>query len=187
MRKLIVGSFVSLDGVVESPMQWAGPFFTEDAVEEAYRQAGEADYFLLGRKTYEMFLPKWPSFTGKYMDRMNGLKKLVVSNSLKEVSWNASLVSGDVAGKVRALKAESGGDILKYGIGRLDQTLLEHGLVDAYKLSIIPTRVGSGKRAFEEVDAALLDFDLAGLRSFKNGVVEVTYAPRRREGGAGER
>src|SRR2546423_885425 len=100
MRKLIVGSFVSLDGVVERPMEWATPFFTDDAVEDAYLKAGEAEYFLLGRKTYEMFLPKWPSLTGKYMDRMNGLKKLVVSNSLKEVSWNASLMGGDIAGKI---------------------------------------------------------------------------------------
>ncbi len=60
MRKLIVGSFVSLDGVVGSPVEWATPFFSEEAVEDAYRTAGEADYFLLGRKTYEMFAAKWP-------------------------------------------------------------------------------------------------------------------------------
>jgi dihydrofolate reductase len=185
MRKLIVGSFISLDGVVEGPMAWASPFFTEDAVEDAYRQAGEAEYFLLGRKTYEMFVAKWPSLTGKYMDRMNGLKKLVVSNSLEDVTWNASLVSGDVVGRIRALKAEKGGDLLKYGISGLDQTLLEHELVDAYKLSMVPTRVGAGKRAFADVDAALLNFDLAGVRSYKSGVVEMTYVPKRRQGGNG--
>jgi dihydrofolate reductase len=178
MRKLIVGSFVSLDGVVDSPMSWATAFFTEDAIEDAYRKAGEAEYFLLGRKTYEMFAAKWPSLGGKYMDRMNGLKKLVVSNTLKEVTWNASLLRGDVVAKIRDLKAEDGGNLLKYGISRLDQALLQAGLVDAYELSIIPTRVGVGKRAFEEVDPALLDFDLTGVRSFRNGVVVLTYQPK---------
>jgi dihydrofolate reductase len=187
MRKLIIGSFVSLDGVIESPMTWATPFFTEEAVEDAYAKAGEAEYFLLGRKTFEMFAAKWPSLSGKYMDRMNGLRKLVVSNSLADASWNASIVNGDIVAKLRELKSENGGNLLKYGISRLDQTLLQAGLVDAYELSIIPTRVGAGKRAFDEVDPALLDFDLTGVRSFQNGVVVLTYEPKRRHATGSDR
>ncbi|WP_245296581.1 dihydrofolate reductase family protein [Rhizobium bangladeshense] len=181
MRKLIVGSFVSLDGVVESPMAWASRFFTDEAVEDAYQKAGEADYFLLGRKTYEMFAARWPALTGKYMDRMNGLKKLVVSNTLADVRWNASILNGDIVGKLRELKTQDGGNLLKYGISELDRTLLENELVDAYELSIIPTRVGAGKRAFEDVPPELVDFDLAGLRSFSNGVVVMTYVPKSRQ------
>ncbi|WP_064684269.1 dihydrofolate reductase family protein [Rhizobium bangladeshense] len=184
MRKLIVGSFVSLDGIIESPMAWASPFFSDEAVEDAYQKAGEADYFLLGRKTYEMFAARWPALTGKYMDRMNGLKKLVVSNTLVDARWNASILSGDIVGKLRALKSQEGGNLLKYGISELDRTLLENGLVDAYELSIIPTRVGAGKRAFEDVPPELVDFDLAGLRSFRNGVVVMTYVPKSGQGNA---
>lgn len=179
MRKLIIGSFVSLDGVIENPMTWATPFFTEEAVEDAYTKAREAEYFLLGRKTFEMFAGKWPSLNGKYMDRMNGLKKLVVSNSLTDADWNAQILNGDFVTKLRELKSGNGGNLLKYGISRLDQALLQAGLVDVYELSIIPTRVGAGKRAFDEVDPALLDFDLVGVRSFQNGVVVLTYQPKR--------
>ena len=178
MRKLVVGSFVSLDGVVGSPMQWATPFFSEEAVEHAYQKAGEADYFLLGRKTYEMFAAKWPTLTGKYMDRMNGLRKLVATRTLTTATWNAEIIKGDVVETIASLKREPGGTLLKYGLTQLDQTLLEAGLIDEFQLSIIPTKVGAGKRAFEDIDPALLKLELSDTHRFENGVVLLTYVPR---------
>jgi dihydrofolate reductase len=175
MRKLIVGSFVSLDGVIEAPMNWASPFFVGDALEHSYAKAGEAEFFLLGRVTYELFSGRWPQIQGKYMDRMNGLKKLVASRTLKEVGWNASLIEGDVAEGLAAIKAQGGGDILKYGISQLDQTLLANKLVDEYQLSILPTRVGHGKRAFQDVDPSLVRLELTDTHRFENGVVTLTY------------
>lgn len=178
MRKLVVGSFVSLDGVVGSPMEWATPFFDEEAVEHAYLKAGEADYFLLGRRTYEMFAAKWPSLSGKYMDRMNGLRKLVASRMLTAATWNAEIIEGDVAEAIGRLKRERGGTILKYGLTQLDRSLLAAGLIDEFQLSIIPTRIGAGKRAFEDIDPGLLKLELIDTHRFANGVVILTYVPR---------
>ncbi|MGX9117425.1 dihydrofolate reductase family protein [Mesorhizobium sp. BHbsci] len=99
--------------------------------------------------TYEMFSARWPQVKGsKYMDRMNGLKKLVASRSLKDVSWNASLIEGDVAAEIARIKQQAGGDILKYGVSNLDQTLLANKLVDEYQLSIVPTPCGPWQTRF---------------------------------------
>jgi len=175
MRKLIVGSFISLDGFVEAPMNWASPFFVGDALEHSYQKAGEAEYFLLGRVTYELFSSRWPQIQGKYMDRMNGMKKLVASRTLKQVGWNASLLDGGAAESLAAIKAQDGGDILKYGISQFDQTLLASGLVDEYQLSIVPTRVGAGKCAFQDVDPSLVRLELTDTHRFESGVVTLTY------------
>ncbi|WP_437809213.1 dihydrofolate reductase family protein [Sorangium sp. So ce1078] len=179
MRKLIVESFISLDGVIEAPMDWASPFFDDESKELAYQNLASVDFFLLGRVAYETFSARWPQIRGdRYMDRINGLKKLVASRTLKEVTWNASLLDADAAAHLARLKNEPGGHILKYGVTDLDRTLLAHKLVDEYHLSIMPIRVGRGKRAFQDVDPSLLKLDLVGTRSFKNGVVTLSYVPR---------
>ena len=82
MRKLIVSSFVSLDGVIESPMTWISPFFDDESKEYAYKQLADVEFFLLGRVTYDVFSARWPQIRGdKYFDRINSLKKLVASTS----------------------------------------------------------------------------------------------------------
>jgi dihydrofolate reductase len=86
------------------------------------------------------------------MDRINRLKKLVASKTLRECFWNATLVSGDVSTELRIIKRQSGGDIIKYGITQLDKTLLASGLIDQYHLWIMPFSIGPGKRAFADVD-----------------------------------
>ncbi|MEI9431383.1 dihydrofolate reductase family protein [Mesorhizobium sp. Cs1299R1N3] len=176
MRRLIVSSFVSLDGVIEGPMTWASPFFVGENVDHALQALSNVEFFLLGRATYEMFFARWPGIKGPYMDRINGLKKLVASTTLKTVSWNAALINGDVAEALAALKRQPGGDILKYGVSQLDRTLLSAGLVDEYHLSIVPTWVGHGKRAFDDVGS--INLDLVGTHRFDNGVVTLTYVPR---------
>src|SRR5262247_3954125 len=82
---------------------------------------------------------------------MKTLKKLVASTTLKDVTWNASVITGDVAATLRTLKQQSGGTIMKYGVSQLDRTLLTNKLVDEYNLWIVPTVVRQGKRAFEDV------------------------------------
>jgi dihydrofolate reductase len=154
MRKLLVSSFVSLDGIVEAPMTWASRFFDDEVRAFAQRKLDDVEFFLLGRKAYEYFAPVWPNATGSaYMDRINGLKKLVASTTLNAVGWNASLIKGDVAEGLAALKRQAGGHILKYGITALDRTLLDNNLVDEYDLLVLPTKVGEGKRAFADIDA----------------------------------
>jgi dihydrofolate reductase len=179
MRKMLVGSFVSLDGVVESPMTWASRFFDEECKEYALRKLDDVEFFLLGRKAYETFVSVWPTIKGDaYIDRMNGLKKLVASTTLDEVAWNASLLKGDVAKELAKLKRENGGHIMKYGVTALDRTLLDNKLVDEYDLWIIPTRVGQGKRAFADIEADKLDLELLRTHRFANGGVVLTYRPR---------
>jgi dihydrofolate reductase len=178
MRKLLVSSFVSLDGVVESPMTWAHRFFDDECTEYALRKLDDVEFFLLGRVAYETFAPVWSTITGNaYIGRINGLKKLVASTTLDKVAWNASLLKGDVAKELATLKRQSGGHIMKYGITALDRTLLYNGLVDEYDLWIMPTRVGQGKRAFADVEADKLNLELVRTHRFANGVVALTYHP----------
>lgn len=178
MRKLIVSSFVSLDGVIESPMTWAS-HFDEECKQYALRKLDNVDYFLLGRVAYETFSPVWSQVKGnRYMDRINGLKKLVASKTITDCSWNATVITGDVATELRRLKQQEGGDIMKYGITQLDQTLLTNRLVDEYHLWIMPLRVGEGKRAFADVDPSLVNLELFATHTFKNGVVTLSYLAR---------
>jgi dihydrofolate reductase len=178
MRKLLVSSFVSLDGVVESPMTWASRFFDDECREYAHRKLDDVEFFLLGRKACEAFVPAWPTITGNaYIDRINGLKKLVASTTLDEVKWNASLLKGDVAKELAALKSQTGGHVLKYGVTALDRTLLDNKLVDEYDVWIMPTRVGQGKRAFADIDTNKLNLELIRTQQFANGVVALTYHP----------
>lgn len=177
--KLVVSSFVSLDGVVESPMVWASPFFDDECKAYASRNLAGADYFLLGRASYELFSARWPQIRGDdYIDRINGMKKLVVSRSLRSVSWNASLIKGDAAAELNRIK-QSGANLIKYGTTRLDATLLAHGLIDEYHIWLMPTRVGTGKRAFQDVDASLLALKLVNTHQFSNGVVMLNYVVRK--------
>jgi dihydrofolate reductase len=178
MRKLIVSSFVSLDGVIESPMTWTSPFFDDESKEYAYKQLADVEFFLLGRVTYDVFSARWPQIRGdKYFDRINGLKKLVASTTLKDVTWNASVITGDVAATLRALKEQGGGTIMKYGVSQLDRTLVANRLVDEYNLWIVPTVVRQGKRAFEDVLAPLPKLDLVGVRQFDSGTAILRYSP----------
>jgi dihydrofolate reductase len=177
VRKLIVSSFVSLDGVIESPMTWTSSFFDDESKEYAYKQLADVDLFLLGRVTYDIFSARWPQIRGdKYFDRINGLRKLVVSTTLKDVTWNGSVISGDVAATLRALKEQSGGTIMKYGVSQLDRTLLANKLVDEYNLWIVPTVVRQGKRAFEDVGASLPKLDLVDIRRFVSGSAVLRYS-----------
>nr|WP_278116191.1 dihydrofolate reductase family protein [Mesorhizobium sp. WSM4875]WIE94678.1 dihydrofolate reductase family protein [Mesorhizobium sp. WSM4875] len=178
MRKLLVSSFVSLDGIVEAPMTWASRFFDDEVRAFAQRKLDDVEFFLLGRKAYEYFAPVWPNATGSaYMDRINGLKKLVASTTLNAVGWNASLIKGDVAERLATLKRQAGGHILKYGITALDRTLLDNKLVDEYDLLVLPTKVGDGKRAFADIDADKINMELIRTHRFANGVVALTYRP----------
>lgn len=98
MRKLIEATFVSLDGVVDSPELWASPFFDSEHKNNALSALSEIDTFLLGRLTYEKFAARWPQIKGDpYFDRINSLPKLVASTTLQKTTWNATLISGDVA------------------------------------------------------------------------------------------
>src|SRR5262249_49386953 len=111
MRKLVEATFVSLDGVIESPERWALPRWGKAEKDAALRQLDEFDAFLLGRATYEKFAAAWSPIRGDpYFDRINGLPKFVPSTTLKTATWNATLIQGDVAAEVARLKHSRQGD-----------------------------------------------------------------------------
>lgn len=163
MGKVVVSQFITMDGVVEDPggsegFARGGWAFTFNRGEEGDRfkleevMAGGA--LLLGRVTYEGFAAAWPSRTGAFADKYNGMPKYVVSTTLKDPAWhNTTVIAGDVAQAVAQLKREVAGDILVNGSVRLVQTLAAHGLVDEYRLMVFPTVLGAGKRLFGETSA----------------------------------
>ncbi len=169
MRKLIIGSLLSLNGVHHSPQAWASPHFDDTAAQESLEQLNRTDAMLMGRTTYEYFAASWPSATGPYAERVNSIRKYVFSSTLREVTWTgATLVDDDPAVAVAKLKNEGDGDLVVYGYGQLGQTLLEAGLVDEFNVSFHPAVVdGSGPTSLE----------LASVRQRPNGVLVASYRP----------
>jgi len=179
MRKLIEATFVSLDGVVGSPEKWALPYFDDENKNYALSRLSGVDAFLLGRVTYEKFAARWSQIKGDdYFDRINSLPKFVASRTLRETTWNATLIKGDVADEVSKLKNQPGKNIMKYGTSQLDRTLIQHNLIDEFHFSIFPIAVGSGKRLFDGIDTSHLKLKLTGTTTFSNGSVILTYVPK---------
>jgi dihydrofolate reductase len=178
MRKLIEATFVSLDGVVGSPEKWATPYFAEENRRHALAQLDQFDAFLLGRATYQKFAASWSQIKGDpYFDRINALPKYVASGTLEQTTWNATLIAGDVAEEIARLKRQPGKNIMKYGTGNLDRTLIRHNLIDEFHFTIFPVVVGDGLRLFEGVDTTGLQLRLTGQHTFENGVVALSYVP----------
>jgi dihydrofolate reductase len=184
VRKVVAVEFVSLDGVMESPEEWAFPY-TNDEMEEA-NAAGMAasDALLLGRVTYEQMAAFWPDRSGDdpTVDYLNSVPKYVVSTTLDTVEWrNSTLVEGDVTEEVSKLKQQPGKDIAILGSGTLVQSLMRDDLLDELRLIIHPIVLGSGKRLFEDGgDRQALE--LVDSRTFSTGVVYLTYRPAGEQG-----
>jgi dihydrofolate reductase len=178
MRKLVETTMVTLGAEVGSPHVWGPPYLDADHVRYQSRLLESAGALLLGRRTYEGFSRSYPGMTGAFADRMNAIPKYVVSTSLREVAWNATLIGGDVADQVAALKAAPGdGTLLKYGTGPLDRLLLAYGLIDEIHLEVAPVAVGTGQRLFEDLaDPPYLQ--LMDVQRFASGVVMLVYAPQ---------
>lgn len=178
MRKLIETTFITLDGGVSAPERFAAPYFDEEYAAYARELLFAADALLLGRKTYELFAPVWPDMEeieGEYAVRMNSLPKYVASRTLTDadMTWNATVIDGDVAKEVARLKERPGANILKFSTGHLDRTLLEHRLVDEYHFWIFPVLAGSGDRVLEGIDTTHLQ--LVKTTPLASGVVVQTY------------
>ena len=178
MGKLVVSEFVTLDGVMQDP-GGAEPFdrggwafrFDRGAEGDKFKldEILAAEALLLGRVTYEGFATAWPSRTDKvgFAARMNDMPKYVASSTLERAEWsNSKLISGDLAAEVSELKQRTAGEILVNGSCQLAGTLIEHDLVDEYRLMVFPVILGDGKRLFGAAAAArpvrLLDSKQAG-------------------------
>ena len=181
MRKLIVSSLVSLDGVYGDPQSWASDYFDDQAAEESLAVLLDSDAMLMGRRTYEYFAPAWsaPSApAGPYLERINEIRKYVFSSTLEDESWdNSTIVRGDVAAETTKLKEQEGRDLLIWGHGLLAQTLLKQHLIDVLDISIYPVLAGHGKMFFREGHNGGLR--LVTAKTFSKGIVKLTYEPTR--------
>lgn len=185
MRKIIVSEFVTLDGVMEAPggepghphSGWVIEFMSPEELKYKLDEVVEAEGLLIGRVTYESFAQAWPNRTGEFAKKMNAMPKHIVSTKLRDPVWNNSkVINGDIAGAVTRLKNQAGGPILVAGSRTLVQALMEHNLVDEYRLMIFPVVVGSGRRLFPETRRKTV-LRLADTRRFNSGVVVQTYNP----------
>lgn len=191
MRKLVLNTFVTLDGVMQAPGGpdedreggfqhggWSVNYWDESMGETIVAWTQRAGALLLGRKTYEIFAAHWPKVGDEdpVAAKLNGVSKYVASRTLKDVTWrNSSLITGDVDEAVSRLKRAPGDEIQVHGSADLIQTLLRHGLVDEVRLWMFPVVVGTGKRLFGN-GAVPRAFKLVDSKTSSTGVSINTYA-----------
>jgi dihydrofolate reductase len=177
MRKIVAGLFITLDGVVEIPEEWMGPYFSPELGQAIGSLMGAQDTMLLGRVTYEGFAAHWPNQTGDMADTMNGTPKYVVSGTLASADWqNSTLIPAASAfAEIAELKQQPGQNIGMTGSGTLVSSLLREGLLDELHLFVFPLIVGSGQRLFTG-SGDKLPLKLLDSAAFKSGVVHSTYA-----------
>jgi dihydrofolate reductase len=194
MRKVIVNEFMSLDGVVQAPGGvdedtsggfqhggWHLRYFDDLSQKRVLESIVEAGGFLLGRRTYEIFAAYWPNAPEEEQviaEPLNTKPKYVASTTLSDpLEWqNSTVVRGDVAEAVAALKQEDGADLHVIGSTQLVPTLIDHELVDEFRLMIDPVVLGGGKRIFR-ADGSVRPLRLVDSEVTTTGAVLATYAP----------
>ena len=192
MGRIVVSEFVSVDGVMEDPggsegTPNAGWTFRFDRGTDGDRfkldEVLDAEALLLGRVTYQGFAKAWPTIEDPvgFAVKMNAMPKYVVSNTLADADadWNNStVVRGDLVAELTSLKARVAGDLLVNGSAALVQLLVEHGLVDEYRLMVFPIVLGSGKRLFGDLDQSPT-LTLEKVQTVgDDGIAVLTYHPR---------
>ena len=179
MRKIVVTEFMSLDGVMEEP-RWTFKYWNDEIAKFKGEESSASDALLLGRVTYQGFAAAWPQSKAEGADYFNSVRKYVVSESLDEpLEWNNStLLKDNIVEQITNLKQQDGKDIAVHGSATLVQTLMQHDLVDRYRLLVYPVVLGKGKRLFEEGATATLK--LLESRSFSSGVAALVYEPARK-------
>src|SRR5215216_6010772 len=187
MRKIIVLSFISLDGVMQAPGGptedtsgnftlggWTVAYFDEFLGNVMAEQMGQPFDLLLGRKTFEIFASYWPDHEEEGAG-INRATKYVASNTLKSHEWQKSVfLSGNVPEEIKKLKEQDGPNLQVHGSANLIQTLLEHDLVDEFWLKIFPVTLGMGKRLFDQGTISA-SYTLLDSKSSPSGVIIATF------------
>jgi dihydrofolate reductase len=179
VRSVVAVELVSLDGVMESPQEWAFPYSNEEMEAANAEGMAASDAMLLGRATYQDLAAFWPHQPGgtPMVDYINSVRKFVVSTTLQEVGWNNStLIKDGVAEEIATLKRQPGKDITIIGSAALVRSLLRMGLLNELRLMVHPVVLGGGKRLFED-DGEMKSFDLVDSKTFGSGVVSLGYEP----------
>jgi dihydrofolate reductase len=188
MRDLIVLSFVTLDSVMQAPGGpeedpsggfehggWTVGYFDDELGAAMGESMAPPFDLVLGRKTYEIFAAHWPHTDDPGAEELNRATKHVASTTLKQLDWeNSELIEGDVPEGIRALKQEDGPELQVHGSANLIQTLLEHGLIDEFRLKIFPLVLGTGKRLFNG-GTVPAGFEVTSSQVLSSGVIAATY------------
>jgi dihydrofolate reductase len=175
MRKLIVHTLASLDGVVDDPPSWGSRDYKEDeSIRDYLGDVTACTAMLMGRSGYEALFPIFRQRNDPWATRLNAMDKHVFSSTLRETAWhNSKLVRENVQGAVENMKRADGGDLLVYGYTRFSESLLRSGLVDVFRVAIHPVIVGRGRQLFREGFATKMTFVAA--KTYSKGVVVLTY------------
>ena len=187
MRKIIVLSFITLDGVMQAPGGpqedtdggfkyggWVVPHFDEQGGQIMYEQMTKPRHLLLGRRTYEIFASYWPTHESEWPG-INSVTKYVVSSTSTKSLWdNTVFIKDNVVEAIRRLKQQGGPDLQVHGSGNLIQTLLAHDLVDELWLKIFPVTLGTGKRLFDK-GTIPASYTLLESKSSPSGVIFATF------------
>lgn len=176
MRKIVAGLFMSLDGVVEAPERWTGPYMNDEVGQVIGSQMAATDAMLLGRVSYQTFAAAFEGGSDPIATHMNSTPKYVVSTTLSSADWqNSTLVGRDVVREITRLKQQAGKSIGMSGSVTLVRSLLRDGLLDELALVVPPVVVGSGRRLFEDWEGEL-PLRLVHSMTLGNGVLALTYA-----------
>lgn len=177
MGKLYAWEFVSLDGVMESPEKWINEHTSKDVDDFIREENLAAESMVLGKNTYEAFITFWPDQQNNefgFADKLNRMKKYVVSSTLKNAGWNnTTIIRNDPFDEIRKIKAESSDDIGMTGSAQLFQSLLDARLLDEIHLLVYPVVLGSGLKLFGDLPRSGLT--LKETRAFSAGVVLMSY------------
>jgi dihydrofolate reductase len=188
MRKLIVLTFMTLDGVVQAPGLpeedpsggfkfggWTVPYYDEFLDNVMSEQMGHPFDLLLGRKTYDIFAAFWPQRTSETAAALNKATKYVVSHKPLKSDWKTSVhIGGDVAGEIRKVKSGNGAELQVHGSGYLIQTLLKNDLIDELWLKTFPVVLGTGKKLFAD-GTVPAGFSMEKTSVSPSGVVVANY------------
>jgi dihydrofolate reductase len=178
MRNIVVTEFMSLDGVMEEPA-WTFQYWNDEIAKFKGDESHATDALLLGRVTYQGFAAAWPESTDEGAAYFNNVRKYVVSTTLDQAEWNNSiLIKDNIVEEITKLKQQNGRDITVHGSATLVQTLMQHDLVDRYRLLVYPVVLGKGKRLFKEGTTATLK--LVETQAFSSGVTALIYEPDRK-------
>lgn len=182
MRNVIMWNLMSLDGFFEGATAWDLDFHAaawgDELAAFSLEQAADADTLLFGRKTYQGMAAYWPTAEGAIAEFMNSATKVVFSTTLDNAEWNNTrVVVSDAAQEVTKLKEQSGKSMLIFGSAALSASLAERGLIDEYRVCLVPTLLGSGTPLFKPKDGATA-LRLVETRPLRSGAVVLRYRPK---------
>jgi len=176
MGKIVSNFFISVDGVVQAPHEWHFPYWNDEMGAAVGKGFETTTAMLMGRQLYEEWADFWPASKDEPVASLfNNMRKYVVSNSLREATWNnTTIIGGDVAANLRELKANTVGDIAMSGSATLVRWLLANDLLDQLNLLVHPIVVGQGQHLFEDTPTHPLR--LVSQETFSTGVLNLAYA-----------